>query len=153
MTILLDQYPLPERGPVKLTIDQTFEICVTAAEARRQVDRWLFDQVSYMMTAEAPILVLGERIVWRVPAILTASHVGKVGQVGTVDVDVQTGQMDDTPALIAALQQAGIELGKRLPPYQPGRSLPVEYWANDIQPTRPRPGQRLNPTPATIATP
>lgn len=144
MTILLDHYTLPERGLVKLTINQDFEINVTAEEARRQVDRWLFDEVSYMMTAETPVLVLGEGVVWRVPAILTASQVGRVGSVGTVDVDVQTGQMDDKPENIAALQQAGIDLGNRLPPYQPREALPDGYWANDLQPTRPRPQRQTN---------
>lgn len=150
MTILLDHYTLPERGLVKLIINQDFEIKITAEEARRQVDRWLFDQVSYMMTAEPPTLVLGERIVWRVPAVLTAPQVGRVGLVGTVDVDVQTGQMANTLELITALQQAGIALGNRLPPYQPGRQLPSDYWANDLQPTQPRPARRANRAPAFV---
>lgn len=151
MIILLDHYPIPERGPVQITIQENFEIHVTAAEARRQVDRWLVDQVSYMMTAEMPLLVLDKRPVWRVPVVLTASHLGKVGQVGTVDVDVQTGQMDDSAEQITALQQRGVALGKQLAPYQPGRQLPDGYWANDVQPTRPsRAKQPSNTTPITI---
>ena len=136
MTILLEHGPLPERGTVHLAIQRDFTIHVTAEEARRQVDRWLFDQVSYMMTAEAPTLVLSECVVWRVPAVLTAPHVGRVGAVGAVDVDVQTGQMNVTPERIAAFQQAGIELGKRLPPYQGGRQLPSAYWAKELRSTR-----------------
>lgn len=149
MVILLDHYTLPERGLVKLIINQDFEINVTAEEARRQVDRWLFDQVSYMMTTEMPMLVLGERIVWRVPAVLTAPHVGWVGSVGTIDVDVETGQMDSSTDCIAALQQAGIDLGKRLPPYQPRQDLPDKYWAKDLQPTRSRPQRRASLASAT----
>ena len=136
MTIILEHDLLPERGTVHLAIQRDFTIHVTAEEARRQVDRWLFDQVSYMMTAEAPTLVLSECIVWRVPAVLTAPHVGRVGAVGAVDVDVQTGQMNVTPERIAAFQQAGIELGKRLPPYQGGRQLPSAYWAKELRSTR-----------------
>lgn len=136
MTILLEHGLLPERGTVHIAIQRDFTIHVTAEEARRQVDRWLFDQVSYMMTAEAPTLVLSECIVWRVPAVLTATHVGRVGAVGVMDVDVQTGQMNVTTERIAALQQAGIELGKRLPPYQVGLQLPSAYWANELRFTR-----------------
>ena len=135
MTILLEHDLLPDRGTVHFAIQRDFTIHVTAEEARQQVDRWLFDQVSYMMTAEAPTLVLGEHVVWRVPAILTAPHVGRAGAVGSVDVDVQTGQMNVTPERIAALQQAGIELGKRLPPYQAVRPLPSAYWAQELRAT------------------
>lgn len=71
MTILLEHDLLPEQGTVQLAIQRDCTIHVTAEEARRQVDRWLFDQVSYMMTAEAPMLVLGEHAVWHVPAVLT----------------------------------------------------------------------------------
>lgn len=138
MMILLDQAVLPERGLVKLTIEQSFEICVTAEEARHQVDQWLFDQVSYMMTAEAPLLVLGERIVWRVPVFLTASHIGPVGQVGTVDVDVQTGQIEAIPQSIVALQEAGIRLGEYISSRRPKRELPTDAWATTVQSARTR---------------
>ena len=141
---------LPERGLVKLTIEQSFEIRVTAEEARHQVDTWLFDQVSYMMTADAPMLVLGARIVWRVPVLLTASHIGLVGQVGTVDIDIQTGQIADAPDHIAELQQAGLDLGERLPLRQSGRKLPDEAWATTMQPTYPR-KQNVVKIPAEMA--
>ena len=152
MTILLEQSTLPERGRVEINLQRVFEIQVTAAEAQHQVDGWLFDHVSYMMGAKSPTLVIGQQVVWRVPVILTASHVGVVGEVGMVDVDVQTGQFDHTPACIERLQKAGIELDKRLPPYQPGRILPDEYWAKDIQPTHLGPQRQLTATPELAST-
>ena len=99
MEILLDHYPLPEQGQVEINLRRTFEIKMTAETARRQVNRWLFTEVSCMMGAESPTLLLGERVVWRVPAVLSAAHIGRVGVVGTVDVDVQTGTMDTAPGL------------------------------------------------------
>lgn len=77
--------------------------------------------------------------VWRVPAILTAAHVGYVGVVGTVEVDAQSGEMANTPAQKdAILQEAGV-LADRLPPYQPRTTVPPQYFAKDIEPTIVRP--------------
>jgi hypothetical protein len=146
MTILLEHYTLPEQGTVELHIHRTFEIKVTAEQARRQVNRWLFMEVSCMMGARTPWLVVGERVVWRVPAVLTASHVGEVGVVGEIDVDVQTGAMDITPERIHELQGKAIELGKKMPPYPGPREVPVEYLAKNYRPTHPKPA----PDPALI---
>jgi hypothetical protein len=123
---------------VELDIHRTFEIKVTAEQAQRQVNRWLFTEVSCMMGARTPTLVVGEQVVWRVPAVLTASHVGEVGVVGEIDVDVQNGEMDNTPARMAKLQACAIELGKKIPPYTP-RTVSPEYLAKDFQPTHPKP--------------
>src|SRR4051812_44491482 len=95
MTILLERYAIPERGLFEIDLKQSIDIRITAEEARRKVNRWLLDYVSYMMHAEAPTLVLGEQVVWRVPAVLTASHVGNVGIAGYVEVDVRNGEMNN----------------------------------------------------------
>ncbi|MCP4683198.1 MAG: hypothetical protein GY864_12755, partial [Desulfobacterales bacterium] len=58
-------YIIPEEGPVELKVDRSFEIKVTAEQARRQVNRWLHNEVSYMMRALNPTLAVGERVVWR----------------------------------------------------------------------------------------
>jgi len=123
---------------VELDIHRTFEIKVTAEQAQRQVNRWLFTEVSCMMGARTPTLVVGEQVVWRVPAVLTASHIGEVGVVGEIDVDVQNGEMDNTPARMAKLQACAIELGEKIPPYMP-RTVSPEYLAKDFQPTHPKP--------------
>lgn len=139
MTILLEHGVLPEQGTVELNIQRTFEIKVTAEQARRQVNRWLFTEVGNMIGARAPKLVVGERVVWRVPAVLTASHVGEVGVVGEIDVDVQNGEMDNTQKRIAEIEACCTELYKKMPPYTPRGEIPPQYLAKDLQPTYPKP--------------
>ena len=78
LTLLLDEYSLPDSGVVDLRLNCSFEIKVTAEEARRQVKHWLLDEVSMMMIAQTPTLLIGTRIVWRVPVIFTAAHIGPV---------------------------------------------------------------------------
>ncbi len=133
MTIILDPYTIPEKGLVELNVKRLFEIKVTAAEARRKVDRWLLNEVSHLMGAEAPTLVVGERVIWRVPAWISFPHVGRAGVVGTVDVDVTTGEMTNTPARKADIERQAEAVAARQPPYRP-RETPEKYLAKNVSP-------------------
>lgn len=133
--ILLDQYAVPNKGTFELKIHRSVEIRVTAEEARRMVKRWLIDEISYMMTATEPTLVLSKRAAWRVPAILTASHVGHVGAAGYVDVDVETGELQNAAECQQAILAECQELAKRVPPYTPRTDMSDEWLAKNTQPT------------------
>jgi len=134
MTILLEQYTLPERGAVKIQFNQTFEIKITAEEARRQVNRWLLLEVSCLMGAESPTLVIGEHIVWRVPAHFSAPQVGQVGVVGMVDVDVATGEIYNVARCKKAIERCATQLATRLPPYQPLQAIPATCILQHLSP-------------------
>ncbi len=131
MTIILENYTLPEKGPVEIKVNLAFEIKVTAEEARRLVNRWLIDHMSLQMGGDPPTLVVGQRAVWRVPTYITFPHTGRFGVVGAVEVDVETGEllhlMESRAEMIRRLEE---EVKPRLPPYQPGvRHVPPEYLA------------------------
>ena len=136
--IILNKLDLPVRGPVNFNIDCSFEIAVTAEEARRKVKRWLLDEISMMMTAETPTVVIdAHKTVWRVPAILTATHIGYAGVAGKVDVDIQTGEMNVADDLRDSIRNGARSVAAKLPPYTP-RSIadvPTESIAKDYQPT------------------
>ncbi|MEZ4707056.1 MAG: hypothetical protein R3A44_07625 [Caldilineaceae bacterium] len=131
--ILLDEYTVPERGAFKLTINLSVEIQVTAEEARRMVKRWLIDEISYLMTAAEPTLVLGQRAIWRVPAILTAPHVGHVGSAGCVEVDVETGKILNSVEAKQVINVGVQELAKRIPPYTPRETMPEGLETTKMQ--------------------
>ena len=126
MTILLDNIAIPEQGT--LTINLTIEIKVTAEQARKKVNFWLMDQVSSQMGAETPTLVIGGRAVWRVPAYISFPSTGRAGTVGVIDVDAQTGEMDNTPEKKAEIERGAEEIVKRLPPFTL-KELSPEYKA------------------------
>lgn len=134
MTIMLENLVIPERGLLELDFKQSVEIKVTAEEARRKVNRWLLEYVSYMMHADSPTLVVDrKRAVWRVPAVFTASPVGVVGTVGLVDVDVQSGVMDSTEERKTQIIRCAQEKATKLPPYVPGGlKVPEQFIANDV---------------------
>jgi len=134
MTILLDTYTIPEKGKVELKVDRTFEIKVTAEEARHKVNRWLLNEVSCLIGADTPTLVVGEQgVVWRVPAWIGFPHTGRAGVVGTVDVDVETGEMDNTPECKTEIERQAQALAEQQPPYR-SREVPTEYLAKNAPP-------------------
>lgn len=135
LALLLDDYSLPNQGVVDLRLNRSFEIRVTAEQARRQVKGWLLDQVSYMMTAKMPTLVIGDSVAWRVPVVLTATHVGQVGLVGGVDVDVESGGMGDLSACKETILAQAQSLAATISSYQPLTSTPQAWLAKEPTPT------------------
>lgn len=133
--ILLEPYIVPEKGTFQLKIDCSVEINITAEEARRIVKNWLIEEISYMMTATEPVLAVGRRAFWRVPAVLTAPHVGHVGPAGVVDVDVETGEIQDVAACKKTIRQGIQALATQVPPYAAHTELAKEWLAKERQPT------------------
>ncbi len=78
---------------------------ITAEEARRKVNRFLLDNVSYLMGAARPTLAETDRLVWRVPVVLTYPDKGAVGEIGVIDVDAEQGDVLTTPETIPEIQE------------------------------------------------
>lgn len=128
MTVVLDSYTIPEKGEFEIYVKRQVNLQVTAAEARQTVHSWLLHQVSYMMGAESPELVVNsEAIIWRVPVSLTASHVGRIGIVGHVDVDIETGEINHPAACKANVLHCAQALAAKLAPYYPRTEMPTDY--------------------------
>ncbi len=91
---------LPKTGRLEVDIKVSADVNISAYAARQKVNDFVLSDISYMMHAGAPSLIVAERIRWRVPVILSLTSRGDVGEVGAIDVDVETGQMHVTPQLI-----------------------------------------------------
>jgi len=94
---------LPKTGRLEVDIKVAADVNISAYAARQKVNDFVLSDISYMMHAGDSVLVLAERICWRVPVILSLTSRGDVGEVGAIDVDVETGQMHVTPQLIAEI--------------------------------------------------
>jgi hypothetical protein len=94
---------IPRTGKVDLTIQVSTIINYSAEAARRLVGRFVANEISYLLRCGAPGLVVAERLYWRVPITLAFPTTGPVGTVGTIDVDVETGQLSITPEQIAEI--------------------------------------------------
>ena len=116
--IRIGNHALGEKGRFKQPVP--FDLNITAKEAQRKVDRWLHQQVSMLISADPPTLVVGKRTVWSVPAYISFPHVGRVGVVGTVSVDAQSGEMRELARCKVEIERYLEEKVKpNLPPYKP----------------------------------
>ncbi|MCP4427691.1 MAG: hypothetical protein GY803_24670 [Chloroflexi bacterium] len=105
MAIILNNYAIPEKGQVDIDFQLSFEIKYTAVQAKSSVNSWLLNEISYLIGADMPTLVLHQRPAWRVPAWLTLPGTKHKEFVGAVDVDVETGQIVDSANRKAQLEQ------------------------------------------------
>ncbi|HFQ93018.1 MAG TPA: hypothetical protein ENK32_03340 [Anaerolineae bacterium] len=95
MAIILSNYVIPEKGKVNIDFNVSFEIKCTAVQAKRTVNNWLLNEISYLIGADLPTLILQQQPAWRVPVWLTLSGTKHKEIIGYVDVDVETGQIID----------------------------------------------------------
>ncbi|NJM40230.1 MAG: hypothetical protein HC853_05430 [Anaerolineae bacterium] len=100
------------------TASQEWTINVDAYHARRKVSNWLAGDVAMGLMGHAVTLVLAERPYWRIGVVLTSSK-GIRGEVGTVDVDADTGEMLLTPELADSLLQAATALVNQQSSHEP----------------------------------
>jgi len=104
MTVMLETITPPESGMLDIEIKLTANIQVTSETARRQVSAFVGNQIADLLYGEMPDLVLRERgAYWRVPVVLSSRSLGRIGQVGIIDVDVETGDLNITDQTIAEI--------------------------------------------------
>lgn len=132
MTILLDNYKFPAKGHVQ--IDVAFDIVVSADEARQTARQWLANEISMLVDADPPLLVVGEKIHWRVPAYISFPDMGRVDVIGTVVVDANAGKIVNAEkSKTEILQYLEERIKPKLPPDQfAARKVPARFIPTDI---------------------
>lgn len=113
MPLEIEQVVLPEHADVKIELSVTARINVTDVVAQRKVTKLVMDLVGTQLYGEQPSLVVGRRLIWRVPIWLGLLPQGPIGQVGAIDVDAQTGEILYTQILLDELAEHGDALARR----------------------------------------
>ncbi len=113
MSLEMTDIALPARAEVKIAFNLTAQVNVTDVIAQRKVSKLLLDEVGNLLYGERPSLVVERRLLWRVPVWLGLPSVGPVGQVGTLDVDAQTGEVLFTQELLEDIAEHGNALARR----------------------------------------
>lgn len=111
MEALVEQ--IPQTGNIQLTFQISAHFNYSAVAAQRLVRRFVADEISYLLRADPPVLVAATRVVWRVPIVLALPSYGAVGQVGTFDVDIETGSFLVTPSQIKEMSLRAREIADR----------------------------------------
>lgn len=111
----LEQLDLDEHQTVSLHILPP-RVRIPAAVARRKVNVFVGNEISYLMGGRDPELVVSDPVMWRVPVVLTFPNHGMVGVVGAIKVNAETGELLTSPALIEEITRNAQALVERLPP-------------------------------------
>lgn len=108
-----DLIPELPTAQVDIHVHVSAQLNITPFVARQKVGGLLLSQVGTGVAADAPALIAtSERLVWRVPVFLALPGLGRLGDLGQIDVDAQTGQVLADQALLKQL----IENAQRLAP-------------------------------------
>lgn len=105
MTVAFSGLVVPDPVTVDINIRVSGRIAVGSLAARQKVNRFVVSQIGNLLCAGEPELVIAQRFHWRVPVLLTMPGKGELGQVGEINVDAQTGEIDAHELIIARIQR------------------------------------------------
>jgi len=75
-----------------ITVNVTATLNITAYTAKRKVNVLVLNRIGTGLFGDEPSLVVTDKsIVWRVPVCISTASRGRLGKVGQIDVDAQTG--------------------------------------------------------------
>lgn len=129
MTVILDQVKIPESGIFE--IHQIVQINVSATQAKRLANRYLLNEVSYMLIADLPDLVINGRAVWRAPVWIGFARHGRT-DLGVLTIDAESGDFVNVEAETAELRVRAAAATVELAPYTPVTEIPSEYVATNL---------------------
>ena len=88
---VMSQVPMEQ---VNISINITTTLNVSAFTARQKANSLVLGEVGTGIGGDTPSLVVErQRILWRVPLFLSLPFKGRIGQVGSIDVDAHTGEV------------------------------------------------------------
>jgi hypothetical protein len=93
MTVHLPGVTPPQGATVVIRIELTAQANITPYVARQKVTGFVILEISDRMRGDQPELVVGDRLCWSVPVVLTSPSRGVVGKVGEILVDATTGEL------------------------------------------------------------
>ncbi len=116
MTVHLPGVAPPEGPNLAIRIELTAQANITPFVARQKVTRFVVMEISSQLLADTPELVVGERLCWSVPVLLTSPARGVVGKVGAIAVDATTGELLVDEATVRRMTEDARQLAERSTP-------------------------------------
>jgi hypothetical protein len=93
MEVKIPGVQAPVGATVTIRVEVTAPLNVTPFVARQTVNAFVVTEISTQLRSDPPDLVVGERLRWSVPVLLTSPARGVVGKVGELLVDATTGEL------------------------------------------------------------
>lgn len=116
MEFVMDEATLTnlQNAELDITVHVKSKINVTPFTARQKVNVLLLDKAGTGLLAESPVLVAVDgRLCWRVPVALSLPGHGRLGQVGTIDINMQTSEILISPLTIETIIDNANQLAQR----------------------------------------
>lgn len=111
-TIQINGPAVIESQRVSIVIEIEANVLISAKDAQCNANAWLLDHVGHLAMADHPILLLGTRSAWRVPVLLSSPRHPPQGPIGTVEIDVETGEVLASPETAEKLIRDGRALSR-----------------------------------------
>jgi hypothetical protein len=93
MNVHLEKFTPPEGATVSICVEITAKANITPFVAQQKVNYFVIMNVSTQCMSGDPELIVGERLIWLVPVLLTSPRRGIVGKIGELKVDATTGEV------------------------------------------------------------
>src|SRR5204863_3260206 len=104
---------LPTQSTLDITIRVTQPLNITSFSARQRVTQYVMCELSTQLGGDTPELTVGERVYWSVPIVLTLPGKGVLGRVGTLRIDVGTGELLTDPQIEQEMLRHAEQLAQR----------------------------------------
>ncbi len=115
MTVHLPGVTPPQGATVAIRIELTAQANITSFVARQKVTGFVILEISDRMRGDQPELVVGDRLCWSVPVVLTSPTRGVVGKVGEILVDATTGELLVEKDTVQRMSDEADRLAERSP--------------------------------------
>ena len=107
----------PQEGLLQVDAHLQGEVAISPDVARRRAGGYLSREVALFLIAGEPELILGERVLWRVPTILRLRGLGEIAVVGSINIDALSGEpIPLSPEQIDTIRERANDLANRLTP-------------------------------------
>lgn len=114
-TATLQGFSPPPGATVAIRIEVTAPVNISSFAARQKVSQFVVQEISTQLRGEPPDLLVGERLCWSVPVVLTSPARGVVGRVGEILVDASTGELLADSDTVRRIADESERLAQRSP--------------------------------------
>jgi hypothetical protein len=106
MTVTLETITPPDTGTLNLDLRLTAEIRVAPDRARRTVSQFVGNTIADLLHGDRPdLIVRADGVFWRVPVVFSSKSLGRIGVVGSLDVDVESGDLRVSERIITEIER------------------------------------------------
>lgn len=105
MVTTIQNVNVPKSGHLEIEIKLSTDVHVSAFVAKQKVNHFLATEVGNLLHSGEPALAVADKIYWRVPILLSVPSKGQLGQVGEIDVDVESGEVKIEPSLVERISR------------------------------------------------